>query len=83
MSKHYSVHIYLFYTADVEGSEGGCIIKNKDKSRSPDTCQPVKDAPESEWTECNFSLRISHLKLLFDTENFNMRIHCKNLHKYF
>ena len=55
MSKHYSFHIYLFHTADVEGAEGGRVINNKDKSKSPDTSQPSKDAPESEWTKCNFS----------------------------
>ena len=83
MSKHYSVHIYLFYTADVEGSEGGRIINNKDKSRSPDTSQPVKDVPESEWTECNFSYAFHILNFFSIQKIFNMQIHCKNLHKYF
>ena len=46
MSKHYSFHIYLFDTADVEGTEGGHVKNNRDKSKSPDTNQPLKDAPE-------------------------------------
>ena len=83
MSKYYSVHIYLFHTADVEGAEGGRVINNKDKSISPDKSQPVKDAPESEWTECNFSYAFHICNFFLIQKIFNRRIHCKNLQKYF